>query len=346
MKENYFIKDKLKKIAISNFLKKKLASAGFIDVEVVKSVFNTRIIIYTLKPGFVIGKKGSNIRALTDELEKKFNYSKVHIEIGEIPNKSLDPKVIMENIFSNISRGVAWKSVVYGALRQIKESGAIGAEIIAKGNTSGKGQRKRKSRFFFGYMKKAGDQKSLVAIEKRTTFPSLGTIGITLRIVKPDVIFSDKIDVLELSRIHKLKIQEEELEERQAEVEKDADEKVAKKDIVEKAAKKDTDEKAAKKDTVEKVAKKDTDEKVAKKDIVEKIAKKDTVEKIAKKDTVEKAAKKDTVEKIAKKNVEDKQIKDTENKTIESTEKEKIITTKKEKTEIVDKKDVVDSNNK
>jgi len=226
VKENYFVKDKLKKIAISNYLKKKLSSAGFIDVEVVKSVFNTRIIIYSLKPGFIIGKKGSNIRSLTEDLEKRFDLNKVHIEIGEIPNKNLDPKVIMEHIFSNISRGVSWKSVVYGALRQIKEAGAIGAEIIAKGNTSGKGQRKRKSRFFFGYMKKAGDQKSLVAMEKRTTFPGLGTIGITLRIVKPDVVFSDKIDVLEFSKNYKMEIQEEELLERKKAVEKDADDKI------------------------------------------------------------------------------------------------------------------------
>jgi small subunit ribosomal protein S3 len=225
MKENYFVKDKLKKIAISNFLKKKLASAGYIDVDVIKSVFNTRIVIYALKPGFIIGKKGSNIRSLTDELETKFDLTKVHIEIGEIPNKNLDPKVIMENIFSNIGKGTPWKSVVYNALKQIKEAGAIGAEIIAKGNTSGKGQRKRKSRFFFGYMKKAGDQKSLVAIEKRTTFPGLGTIGITLRIVRPDIVFSDKIDVLELSKRYKMEIQEEELVERQAIVKKDAEKK-------------------------------------------------------------------------------------------------------------------------
>lgn len=221
MKENYFVKDKLKKIAISNYLKKKLAPAGFIDVEVVKSVFNTRIVIYALKPGFVIGKKGANIRALTDDLEKRFELSKVHVEIGDIPNRNLDPKVIIENIFTNIENGVNWKSVVYGALRQIKEAGAIGAEIIAKGNTSGKGQRKRKSRFFFGYMKKAGEQKDLVGIEKRTTFPSLGTIGITLRIVTPDTVFSDKIDIVELSKRYRAEIQEEELLERKEEIEKE-----------------------------------------------------------------------------------------------------------------------------
>lgn len=274
MKENYFVKDKLKKIAISNFLKKKLASAGYIDVDVIKSVFNTRIVIYALKPGFIIGKKGSNIRSLTDELEQKFDLTKVHIEIGEIPNKNLDPKVIMENIFSNIGKGTPWKSVVYNALKQIKDAGAIGAEIIAKGNTSGKGQRKRKSRFFFGYMKKAGDQKALVAIEKRTTFPGLGTIGITLRIVRPDIVFSDKIDVSELSKRYKMEIQEEELVERQAIVKKDAEKKAfektesEKKVVVKEAATKEKVSKETKK-VKEAAPKKST----VKKEVKEKVEK-------------------------------------------------------------------------
>ena len=214
MKENIFIKDKLKKIAISNFLKKKLKGAGFVDVEVIKTSLYTRVIIYALKPGFIIGKKGSNIRGLTEDIENQFGLSKVHIEIGEIVNKNLDAKVIMESIQSQIARGTAWKTVVYNALKGIKEAGAIGAEIIAKGNTSGKGQRKRKSRFFFGYMKKAGDQKNLVICEKRTTFPGLGTIGITLRIVTPDILFSDKVDVKKLAADFKIKMEEEVLEKR------------------------------------------------------------------------------------------------------------------------------------
>lgn len=219
MKENIFIKDKLKKIAISNFLRKKLKGAGFIDVDVIKTSLYTRIIIYALKPGFIIGKKGSNIRGLTDDLENQFGLSKVHIEIGEILNKNLDAKVIMESIQNQIGRGIAWKTVVYNALKRIKEAGAIGAEIIAKGNTSGKGQRKRKSRFFFGYMKKAGDQKNLVICEKKTTFPGLGTIGITLRIVTPGILFSDKVDVKKLAADFKIKQEEEILEKRKEKIE-------------------------------------------------------------------------------------------------------------------------------
>jgi small subunit ribosomal protein S3 len=227
VKENVFIKNKLRKLTVAKFLKKKLKSAGFIDVDIIKTSFNTRVVIYALKPGFVIGKKGENIRALTNELENKFDYNKVHIEIGEIPNKNLDPKVIIENMESNISKGVAWKRVIYGALRKIKEAGAIGAEIIAKGNTTGKGQRKRKSRFFFGYMKKAGDQKNLVDYEKKTTFPGLGTIGIKLRIVNPDVLFTDKVDIEQLSKDYKIKLEEEELENRKKQLEQKEDEKAS-----------------------------------------------------------------------------------------------------------------------
>jgi len=219
LKENIFIKDKLKKIAISNFLKKRLKGAGFVDVEVMKTSLYTRIVIYALKPGFIIGKKGSNIRGLTDDLENQFGLSKIHIEIGEILNRNLDAKVIMESIQNQIGRGIAWKTVVYNALKGIKEAGAIGAEIIAKGNTSGKGQRKRKSRFFFGYMKKAGDQKNLVLCEKKTTFPGLGTIGITLRIVTPDILFSDKVDVKKLATEFKIKLEEEILEKRKEKIE-------------------------------------------------------------------------------------------------------------------------------
>ena len=91
---------------------------------------------------------------------------------------------------------------------------------LSKGNTAGKGQRKRSSRYAFGYLKKAGSQKDLVTFEKRTTFPGLGTIGIRLRIVQPETVFSDKIDVKELSHRHKLLREQKKLENREEEVEK------------------------------------------------------------------------------------------------------------------------------
>ncbi|MFA5746353.1 MAG: 30S ribosomal protein S3 [archaeon] len=274
MKENVFVKDKLKKMAIAQYLQKKIRQSGFIDVEVIKSPISTRVVIYALRPGFVIGKSGYNIKALTEDLEKDFGLNKVHIEIGEIQNRDLDPKVIIENLANDISRGVAWKSAVYRAMTGMKAAGAVGAEIVAKGNTAGKGQRKRSSRYAFGYLKKAGSQKDLVAFEKRTTFPGLGTIGIRLRIVHPGTVFSDKIDVKELSHRFKLAREQKRLEIREDEVEKtlkDTKEKVEEK-------KKATEKKAETKIKAEKSAE---EKPVEKKPRVKKVAeKKETEEEI------------------------------------------------------------------
>ncbi len=241
MKENIFVKEKIKRLSIKKYLSEKISSAGFIDVEVAKSPVSTRVIIYALKPGFVIGKSGANIRSLTEDIEKDFGLNKVHIEIGEIPNKDLDPKVIIENIANDIGRGIAWKNTVYKAMKQMKNAGAVGAEIVVKGNTAGKGQRKRSSRYHFGYLKKAGYQKSLVAFEKRTTYPGLGTIGVRLRIVHPGTVFSDKIDIKELAHNFKLKREEKRLEERSQEIEtaqKEQNEVAEKKEKVKKETKK------------------------------------------------------------------------------------------------------------
>lgn len=247
MKENVFVKEKIKRLAIKKYLAEKLKTAGFIDAELSKSPIATRIVIYALKPGFVIGKSGSNIRALTEEIEKDFGLSKVHLEIGEIPNKDLDAKVIIENIASDIGRGVAWKSTVYRAMKQMKSAGAVGAEIVVKGNTAGKGQRKRSSRYYFGYLKKAGDQKSLVSFEKRTTFPGLGTIGIRLRIVHPGTVFSDKIDIKEIAHTFKIKREEKILEERSKEIEteetKQKEKELKKKEVTSKKEKETTSKK-------------------------------------------------------------------------------------------------------
>jgi len=269
MKENVFVKDKLKKMAIAQYLQKKLRPAGFIDVDVVKSPISTRVVIYALRPGFVIGKSGYNIKALTEDLENEFGLNKVHIQIGELQNKDLDPKVIIENLANDISRGVAWKSAVYRAMTQMKAAGAVGAEIVAKGNTAGKGQRKRSSRYAFGYLKKAGSQKDLVAFEKRTTFPGLGTIGIRLRIVLPGTVFSDKIDVKELSHRFRLSREQARLENREEVAETKI--KVEEKKKAAEKKEKSTDEKEVKEKKPRAKKEKPVEKKEEKLDMIEEI---------------------------------------------------------------------------
>ncbi|MEK6821401.1 MAG: hypothetical protein AABY11_03320, partial [archaeon] len=130
-----------------------------------------------------------------ETIAKRFGVDNPQIEIKEITTPDLDAKSVADKMKNMIERGFAWRSVAFRTLQDIERAGAVGMEIILTGKLAGKGGRKRKVRFSKGYMKKVGDQVKLVDEAKVTTYPKVGAIGVTIRIIRPDVFFPDKIDV-------------------------------------------------------------------------------------------------------------------------------------------------------
>ena len=68
---------------IRTFLKKKLYSAGVSKIEIERASDRVKIIIYTAKPGIVIGKGGAEIEKVKAEL-KKYTDKKVIVDIKEV----------------------------------------------------------------------------------------------------------------------------------------------------------------------------------------------------------------------------------------------------------------------
>ena len=195
MIEKHFVKQSIKKVQIYQYLRKELERAGFTEFEMMKTPLVTRIMISVSRPGLAIGKGGQNIRTLTETIAKRFGVDNPQIEIKEITTPDLDAKSVADKMKNMIERGFAWRSVAFRTLQDIERAGAVGMEIILTGKLAGKGGRKRKVRFSKGYMKKVGDQVKLVDEAKVTTYPKVGAIGVTIRIIRPDVFFPDKIDV-------------------------------------------------------------------------------------------------------------------------------------------------------
>lgn len=195
MIERTFIQQNLRKIELEKFVKKSMDRAGVTEIEVQKTPLVTRIIASVTHPGLAIGKGGSTIRKLTQDIQSKFKIDNPQIEIKEIMNPDMDAKAVSAKMKNLIERGYSWRSVVFKTMRDISSKGSQGIEIIMKGTLGGKGQRKRKQRFAEGYMKKTGDQVKLVDFAKITSYPKYGAIGIKIRIVHPDTAFPDKIDV-------------------------------------------------------------------------------------------------------------------------------------------------------
>ena len=82
---------------IRTFLKKKLYSAGVSKIEIERASDRVKIIIYTAKPGIVIGKGGSEIEKVKAELQKMTD-KKVIVDIKEVKRPDKDAQLVAENI--------------------------------------------------------------------------------------------------------------------------------------------------------------------------------------------------------------------------------------------------------
>ena len=82
--ENKFLNDSIIKHSISQFMEQSLTKAGFSRVEVQKTPVITRITVYVLNPGRVIGRGGKTIDALTDQVKELFKMQNPQISIVEV----------------------------------------------------------------------------------------------------------------------------------------------------------------------------------------------------------------------------------------------------------------------
>ena len=121
---------------IRKFLKKKLYHAGIARIEIERSTKLVRLIVYTSRPGIVIGKKGAEIAQLKLELEKMLSYE-VLIDIQEVRKPEINAQLVAENIALQIVRRVAFRRAMKRCLSSAMRFGAEGIKIICSGRLGG-----------------------------------------------------------------------------------------------------------------------------------------------------------------------------------------------------------------
>jgi len=99
MIEREFIKDKIKQMNIVHTIKTTVRrGAGCANIKIEKTPMGEKIIIDTVRPGMVIGRAGTTIKALTSKLKTKYQLENPQIETSEITVPSLRAKVVAEKI--------------------------------------------------------------------------------------------------------------------------------------------------------------------------------------------------------------------------------------------------------
>ena len=90
------------------FLKKRLFSAGISKIEIERASDRVKIIIYTAKPGVVIGKGGSEIEKLKKEVQKLTD-KKLFVDIKEIKRPDKDAQLVAESIAQQLENRVSFR---------------------------------------------------------------------------------------------------------------------------------------------------------------------------------------------------------------------------------------------
>ena len=197
MIERQFVSQKIKEFQIQEYIRGEFAGTGFSHIEILRTPLGEKVVIFTSRPGLVVGKKGENIRKLTNILKKKFSMENPQIEVGEIENPMLDADFIADRIASTLVRfgSKRFKSVGYKTLQDILNAGALGAEIVISGKVPS--ARARSWRFKAGHLKKSGFIAS-DKVKKAVTQANLksGVIGIKVSIMTPDIVMPDRILIL------------------------------------------------------------------------------------------------------------------------------------------------------
>lgn len=190
----HFVTEAVKKTEIDEFLRNNFERAGYGGVDITKTPLGTNIVVYAMRPGLVIGRGGETIKELAVTLEQNFQLPNPQISVAEIEIPELNAYVIASRVTSALKRGIHFRRAGFWALRQAMEAGALGAEIIISGKL--RTERSRYEKFRAGYLPKSG-QPPLEYLRKAELHVQLkpGIFGVKVRIMPPDAIFPDQLQM-------------------------------------------------------------------------------------------------------------------------------------------------------
>lgn len=124
-------------LKIRDYVKKKLALAAVSKIVIERAWNSIRVTIHTARPGIVIGRKGTEIEKMTEEIGKMAGGKSVKIDIQEIKTPELDAQLVAENVALQIERRISFRRAMKKVVQTTMEFGAQGIKIRCAGRLGG-----------------------------------------------------------------------------------------------------------------------------------------------------------------------------------------------------------------
>ena len=126
----------LEDLKLKKELKKRFESAGVSQIEIDRAANRLKIIIYTSRPGIIIGRKGSEIDKLKQEIGRRTGRD-VFINIQEIHKPELNAQLQAEKIAQQLEKRIAFRRALRKSLEEAQRFGAQGIKVRISGRLNG-----------------------------------------------------------------------------------------------------------------------------------------------------------------------------------------------------------------
>ena len=121
---------------IRNHIKKNVINSGVSQVIIERTSKKCIVSIYTSRPGFVIGKKGSDVEKIKKNLSK-ITSSEVSLNIKEVKKPELNAYLVAENITQQLVKRIAYRKTMKRAIQSALRLGAKGIRVCLAGRLAG-----------------------------------------------------------------------------------------------------------------------------------------------------------------------------------------------------------------
>lgn len=123
-------------LKLRKYLKEKLYSAGIARIEIERAANKVKINLHTARPGIVIGKKGSGVESLKNEIQK-LSKNEIFLNIIEVKKPEANAVLIAENVASQLEKRVAFRRAMKKCMTAAFKQGILGIKIRVSGRLGG-----------------------------------------------------------------------------------------------------------------------------------------------------------------------------------------------------------------
>ena len=181
---------------VREYLLKETERAGFGGLHFNRTPEGTKVTLSAEQVGRVIGRRGKIIHELQRRLQEDFKLTNPQLEVEEIEDSRINAQVMASRLASSLERGWFFRRAGHSTVQNVMDAGARGCIVILSGKITG--ARHRVEKFQKGHIKYCGETAlQFMDVGFSTAVKKLGTVGCTVRIMRPGTKLPHEITIQE-----------------------------------------------------------------------------------------------------------------------------------------------------